>query len=105
MRSLTVVSDTQVALTFEDERGQAVTYRFETEIVRGGIGVTNGEDAFASVYRRVPGPAFPLWPERLAAAVLAARGEPLPAIESAERMSEQFRRSLIERWEAEHGEA
>lgn len=103
LKSLTVLSDTVVAVTFEDGDSGEVTFRFEAE-ERGGITVVNGEDAFTQRYRRIPGPAFAIWPERLVAGVLAARREPLPYGAGLERMTEQCRRELAERWEHMHQE-
>lgn len=102
LRSLTVLSDTLVALTFEDGHGEQVIFRFETT-VHGGITVTNGDDAFNRLYRCVPGPAFPRWPESLVATVLQAHHEPLPKGETLAQITDEYRRGVGERWEAERG--
>jgi hypothetical protein len=57
-----------------------------------------GEEAFDGRYRLVPGPALPLWPERLAVAALKAVREPLPDAEALSRLQEQVREELERRW-------
>ena len=97
MRSLVVLSPDEVAITLADEAGAEVTFRF-TGTQAGGIRVINGDQAFRDRYRPVPGPALPMWPERLAGAALSAVREPLPAGEALDELTRQARRELGERW-------
>jgi hypothetical protein len=96
-RSLTVLSPVMVAITLVDDAGEEVTFRF-TGDDSGGIWCANGEEAFDDRYRLVPGPALPLWPERLALAALKAVREPLPDAEALSRLQEQVREDLERRW-------
>jgi hypothetical protein len=100
LKSLTVLSDTTAAVTFEGDDGGEVTFQFELhETGPQGLTVTNGDADFQQKYRRVPGPSFPLWPERLVAQALFARREPFPYGAELEHLTEQVRRDLTERWE------
>ncbi len=97
-RGLTIGSDSEVDLLFEGDDGTAVTWRF-TRTEGGGVGVISGPEEFYSLYRQVPGPPFPDWPERLAGQALAARREPFPAKAAALRAIEEARAEARRCWE------
>ena len=97
LKSLTVLSDTAVAVTLEGDDGGEVTFRFESqETGLDGLSVTSGESTFTDLYRRTGSPMTPRWPEQLVAAVLAARREPLPYGAALERLTEQVLRDRSE---------
>jgi hypothetical protein len=103
LRSLTVLSDTTVAVTFEDDAGAEVTFRFEAqEVGPDALTVINGESAFTDLYRRTGSPITPQWPEGLVHQVLAARQEPLPYGAELERLTEQVRQEKAEHWKRGH---
>jgi hypothetical protein len=97
LRSLTILSDKEVALVFIDSAGEELTYRF-TSTDTEQIEVVNGEDSFSSQYRQVPGPATPMWPERLASQALQAYQDPLPAGETLERLLTECHEESHRRW-------
>ncbi|TDD38146.1 hypothetical protein E1287_06240 [Actinomadura sp. KC06] len=97
LRSLTILSDNEVAMVFIDSAGEEMTYRF-TSTDTDQIKVINGEDSFSSQYRQVPGPATPMWPERLASQALQAYQDPLPAGETLERLRTECHEELHRRW-------
>jgi hypothetical protein len=97
LRSLTVVSPTEVDTVFADDAGAEVSFRFTGDLT-GDVLAVSGEPAFSDRYRRVPGPSLPLWPERLAAAALRAAREPLPAGETLDGLIEHAGEELRERW-------
>ena len=95
LRSLTVLSPDEVAITLVDDVGDEVTYRF-TLMQAGKIWVIQGEPAFER-YRLVPGPSSPMWPEQLAMAALRAVREPLPDVEELALLTTQAREELARR--------
>ena len=97
-----VVDDDTVDLTFTEDDGSEVTFRFSAERPVHGIGALNGDRAFGRFYRMIPGPAFPLWPERIAMQLLAARNEPFLSGDELARRKEEYYRALEERWNARH---
>ena len=101
-RSLTVVSDNEVDLTFDADDGDTVTFRFAVSETANRLAVTNGPPAFAQEYRQVPGPAIPTWPEQLALAALHARREPLPAGRQLDRLKAEVAEQIERRWNALH---
>ena len=96
LRSLTVLSPEEVAITLADDAGTEATFRFTVEQVQG-IWVASGEPAFDARYRCVPGPALPMWPEQLAIAALQAVRQPLPDAEAAAPLNAQVREELHRR--------
>jgi hypothetical protein len=97
LRSLTVLSPDEVAITLADDAGAEVTFRFTGDQAHG-IWVASGEPAFNARYRCTPGPALPLWPERLAIAALRAVREPLPDAGTAALLNARFREELDRKW-------
>jgi|SRR5215469_7158410 len=98
LRSLTVLSPDEVAIMLVDDAGDEVTYRFTVEQV-DRIWVDSGEpDSINARYRCVPGPALPMWPERLTIAALRAVREPLPDAETAAVLNAQVREGLNRKW-------
>jgi hypothetical protein len=97
LRGLSLVSDHEVDLFMEADDGSTVTWRFTRE-ERDGIAVVNGPTEFSETYRQVPGPPFPLWPERLVGAAIAAQREPFPAGDAAQRAIEEARADVARRW-------
>ncbi|WP_412515785.1 hypothetical protein K8Z49_29440 [Actinomadura madurae] len=95
-KSLTILSDHEVAITFTDSAGEEITYRFTA--TEGPIRTISGEDAFGDQYRLTPGPATPMWPERLVAKALDAYQDPLPAGETLEQLRLECREELDRRW-------
>jgi hypothetical protein len=68
LQSLSFDSDTDVRLSFVAPDGSLSEFLFATKTV-DGITVVSASSEFASLYRQVPGPRTPTWPEAL---VLAA---------------------------------
>jgi len=99
LRSLTVLSPHEVAITLVDDAGDEVTFRFSAAEARG-ILVVSGEAAFSDRYRQVPGPALPMWPEKLAYAALKAVREPFPDDEAVALLTAQVREEVASRWRA-----
>jgi hypothetical protein len=97
LRSLTVVSDSEVDIVFESDDGSTVTHRFTVEEA-GPVLVTNGDRGFNERYRRVPGPITPVWPEQLAAAAWRARREPLPAGRALADLAGETDAKLTQAW-------
>jgi hypothetical protein len=97
LRSLTVLSPDEVAITLADDAGDEVTFRFSITDAHG-TWVVNGEAAFSDRYRLVPGPSLRIWPERLAHAALMAVREPLPDAEELALLTAQVREELDRRW-------
>lgn len=93
LADLTVLSPDKVAITLANETSAQVTFRFTAEQAHG-VWVASSEPAFSARYRCVPGPALPLWPERLTLAALRAVREPLPDAETADQLNAQVREEL-----------
>jgi hypothetical protein len=98
LRSLTVLSPDEVALTVADDAGVEVTFRFTGAQIDGRIVGASGELEFCARYRCVPGPALPMWPEQLAIAALRAVRDPLPDAGTAAVLNAQVREELARRW-------
>lgn len=96
LRSLTVLSPDEVAITLADDTGTEATFRFTVKEA-DGIRIASGEPEFNARYRCTPGPALPLWPERLAIAASLAVREPLPDAETAAALNAQIREDLNRR--------
>lgn len=99
LRSLTVLSPDEVAITLADDAGVEITCRFTFEQA-GGISVVQSESAFSERYRLVPGPSLPMWPERLAMEAFRAVREPFPDAEALDLLNTQVREELHRRWQA-----
>lgn len=68
LKSLTVVTENDIDITFVGDDGTTVTHRFTFKPSGLGEGsvILNGDAEFLRLYRRVPGPSAPMWPEKLA---------------------------------------
>lgn len=102
LTGLRVVAADAVDMSFVDGDGTEVTYRF-TASYGAGLMVVSGEREFNARYRQVPGPALPMWPEKLAATAIAAQLEPLPTGADLDALTAEVRRELSERHRRDKG--
>lgn len=98
LESLSFDSDSEVRITLIASDGTVEAFVFTINSDHG-ITSVSGSREFSKLYRQVPGPDTPQWPERLAIAAWNARQDPLPSGASLVDLVTEAREDVTRRWQ------